>query len=222
MTFVIPTWLDSILRVVWIILFIMLYSYIVSKVFEKLRIKANQWVIGIVVFLALLGTQFILEKQYKHFYPQEDHIVIKGNGEIVENATNKRLITTDNNLFIFIGGGVPFQDTISYSFNTKDEKIQDVEILLSFQEPDVEAIMKTFQVYKEEVKPDNRSLIDFFSSFIYYDDVIEEKFTFEVSKQIGMLNKEEISKEQIEEIIKTFESRVMDVHEKKLFSIELN
>jgi hypothetical protein len=179
-------------------------------------------VIGAVVFLALIGTQFILENHYRIFYPDESDIVIKGNGEVVENATNKRLITTDKDLFVYIGGGIPFQDTMSYSFDTKDGQTYDVEILIYFHETDIETIMKAFQVFKGIVEPYDNSLVNYFSSSSYYIEVVEEKVREEVSQQIGKVKKDELTREMMVEIIETFESQVLNEFEKKLFSIHLN
>ncbi|MFC0561987.1 hypothetical protein [Halalkalibacter alkalisediminis] len=221
MTIVLPNWLHSILSILWIVFLIILYSYIVTKAFEIFKIKANQWLIGVVVFLALIGTQFILENHYRIFYLNESDIVIKGNGETVENATNKRLITTNKDSFVYIGGGIPFQDTMSYSFDTKDGQKHDVEILIYFHETDVETITKAFQVFKEVVEPYDNSLVYYFSSSSYYSEVVEEKFRDEVSHQIKKVKKDELTKEMMVEIVETFESQVLNEHEKKLFSIHL-
>lgn len=139
MTFVIPAWLDSILQISWLFLLIILFIYLFAKVLAMFKIK-NQFVIGAVAFLALTGTQLILENYYRVFYLNESDIVIKGNGETIENTVNKRLFTTDKEVFVYIGGGIPYQDTLPYSFNTKDGKTHDIQILIYFHEADIETI----------------------------------------------------------------------------------
>ncbi|MDE5416035.1 hypothetical protein [Alkalihalobacterium chitinilyticum] len=221
MTILIPTWLGPILWIIWNSIFILLYLYIVWKVFQWLKIKANHWVIGGITLLALIWTSNVLEGQYRVFYPAEHDLVIKGDGSIVENAANKRLITTDKGLFVFIRASIPFEDTMSYSFETKDGQKTDFEIILSYSETDVISIIQSFQAYKELVDLEDISSMKYFSSTGYYIDVVEETFTELVSQQIQQYKAEELTNEIRMEIVKTFESEVLNDHEKNLFSMEL-
>ncbi|MDL4842439.1 hypothetical protein [Aquibacillus rhizosphaerae] len=201
---------------------IIFYIYIVTKAFEIFKINAKQWLIGIVVFLALIGTQFILQNHFRVLYPVENDIVIKGNGEIVEHAKNTHLITTDKDLFIYVGDGIPFRDIMSYSFDTKDGQTHDVKILITFPQTDFETIRKSYQVFSEVVESYDNSLVYYFSSFSYFTEVVEEKFRDEFSRQIGNVKKDEISKVMMVDLINNFESKILNEHEKKMFSIELN
>ncbi|MFV8830224.1 hypothetical protein [Alkalihalobacterium sp. APHAB7] len=221
MTILIPTWLHPILWIIWNSIFILLYLYIVWKVFQWLKIKANHWVIGGITLLALIGTDYLLEDEYRVFYPVEHDLVIKGDGSIVENAANKGLITTDKDLFVYIRASIPFEDTISYSFETKDGQKTDFEIILSYSETDVISIIQSFQAYNELVDLEDISPIKYFSSTGYYIDVVEETFTEIVGQYIQQYKSEELTTEILIEIVKTFESEVLNEHEKNLFSMEL-
>lgn len=193
--------------------------YLVAKVFELFKIKLNQWLMGIIVFLALIGTQSILESQYRVFYPDEDDIAIKGNGEIVENATNKKLMTTDKELIMYLGGRISYQDTMLYSFYSTDRQRQDVELQIDFHETDIETIIKAAEVFNEVVAPYDKN---YFSSYNYYIEIVEEKFKDEVSQQIGKMKKDELTKEMLVEIVENFDSQVLNEYEKNMFSIHLN
>lgn len=219
MTFLIPTWLDPILRMLWFVFLLIIYMYLVAKVFELFKVKLNQWLMGIIVFLALIVTQFILESQYRVFYLDEDDIAIKGNGEIVENATNKKLMTTDEDLIMYLGGRHSHQYTMSYSFYTTDRQRQDVELQIDFHETDIETIMKAAEVYNEIVAPSDKN---YFSSYSYYVEIVEGKFKDEVSQQIGKMKKDELTNEMMVEIVENFDSQVLNELEKNMFSLHLN
>ncbi|GAE37468.1 hypothetical protein [Halalkalibacter akibai] len=221
MTFVIPIWLDSILGTLWIVFLVGLYIYLVAKVFKLFKIKLNQWLIGAIAILALIGTQLILENHYRIFYPQENDIVIKASGEIVENATNKKLITTDKDSLVYIGGGIPFQDTLPYSFKTNDGHSHDIQLLIYFQEAEIQTIMKAFQVYKGVVETHGNSPVYYFSSSSYYSEVVEEKYREEVSQQIGKVKRDDLTRERMGEIIETSQSQILNEYEKKLYTITL-
>lgn len=222
MTIVLPVWMEIILRPIWFLFLITFYYKIVTKIFKWLKFKHNKWVIGAIVFIALISTQNFIIKQYKMFIPHEGDIVVKGNGEIIENATDKIIWTTDENLFVFIGSHLPSEHSVTYPFMTKDGEKQHIELSINFHETDIETLRYAFQIYKEVGEPIDEKLVKFFSSTIYFDEALEERLKKEIGQQISDATKEELTKERLEEMITMFETHNLHEFERNWFSIQLS
>lgn len=222
MTFLFPTWVESIVRFGIIYLLLLFYGYIVIYIYKMLKKKENVWVAALIIIPAVVGTILFLENQYKVIYPIDYDIVINGKGEIVGNTLNKRLATTDNDLFVYKNSPIP-QDTVVYTFDTKDGQEQEVEILLTYPEADVETIIKFFHKYKEVAEAtENNESIDYFANLYYYQEIVEDEFERYVSQQIGGWNKEDVTNDVLAEVIETFMTEKVQEHEKEFFTIEWN
>ncbi|MGD6834512.1 hypothetical protein ACQCT5_20340 [Sutcliffiella halmapala] len=219
MTIFVPEWIKTVFDFGLLFLVISSFIFIGIKIENTFKIPYSRWLIPIGIFIASFLSLNTIHQTYKSVGLMENDIIISGEGEIIEiENRNDLLITMDEELFVF--NDSPLNETILYEFRTLGNDLIKVELSYTSNEIDTDTLQRMFNRFAGIVDYDT-NIPPFLSYSSYFDEVWKEQWEEGLTASFMQLNKEELSDENIKELILENEELVLNEIERNAFKIHL-
>lgn len=221
MTFLFPSWMQTVIHLGVLFLVILVVSYLVSWIAQLLKFKKNNWIIPTTVIIVGFILLFVIHKSYRSSYVMDHELVVSGAGEIIEVESNDDwLMTTDEALFIFDDS--PLEETILYEFQTLDRDILKMELKYTSHDYDVLTLKQMSQRFADEIKGERDENIPLYLSYYsYFFEVWKDAWEEELTAAINKLSKDDLTEEKIKDLLLENEKLVLNDFERNVFSVHL-